>query len=61
MPRHILFAAPHRVMFTGGIVQLLLVFALWAGELLLRAGGQGATGLGRSLGCEGAGGQGEGK
>jgi hypothetical protein len=28
---------------------------------LTGAGGQGAKGLGRSLGCEGAGGQGEGK
>lgn len=43
MPSHVFFTAPHRVMFVAGVAQLLLAFALWSVELLLRAGGGGVT------------------
>lgn len=41
MLAHIFFAAPHRVMFTSGAVQLLLALILWSLELALRVGGGG--------------------
>lgn len=40
VPR-IFFAAPHRVMFAGGGVQLLLVMLIWGAELALRYGAGG--------------------
>lgn len=39
MPTQVFLAAPHRVMFFGGVTQLLLVLSLWSIELLLRIGG----------------------
>lgn len=36
--RHVLFAAPHRVMFLSGAIQTLLAFAWWAWLLIARTG-----------------------
>lgn len=33
MFRHVFFSAPHRLMFAGGVVQVLLAMLLWAWEL----------------------------
>jgi uncharacterized protein involved in response to NO len=40
---HVFFAAPHRVMFATGALQLILALLLWSLELALRAGGGGGV------------------